>query len=81
MLSKIIFRVSQCGKQDSIVGAGSVVRGKFPDYSVIIGNPAKVVLRMNLQKFLYHQNPGYLTTNHLTDRQKKKIVKKHFGLG
>ena len=26
-----------------IVGAGSVVKGKFPDYSVIVGNPAKIV--------------------------------------
>ncbi len=27
----------------SIVGAGSIVKGSFPDYSVIVGNPAKVV--------------------------------------
>lgn len=26
-----------------IVGAGSVVKGNFPDYSVIVGNPAKAV--------------------------------------
>lgn len=26
-----------------IVGAGSIVKGSFPDYSVIVGNPAKVV--------------------------------------
>lgn len=26
-----------------IVGAGSVVRGKVPDYSIIAGNPAKVI--------------------------------------
>jgi len=26
-----------------IVGAGSVVNGEFPDYSVIAGNPAKIV--------------------------------------
>ncbi|MCX6182390.1 MAG: acyltransferase [Bacteroidetes bacterium] len=26
-----------------IVGAGSVVKGEFPDYSVIVGNPAKII--------------------------------------
>lgn len=26
-----------------IVGAGSVVKGNFPDYSIIVGNPAKIV--------------------------------------
>ena len=27
----------------TIVGAGSIVKGNFPDYAVIVGNPAKVV--------------------------------------
>lgn len=31
-----------------IVGANSVVRGNFPDYSVIVGAPAKVVKKYNL---------------------------------
>jgi len=26
-----------------IVGAGSIVKGDFPDYSIIVGNPAKIV--------------------------------------
>lgn len=26
-----------------IVGAGAVVKGTFPDYSVIAGNPAKII--------------------------------------
>ncbi len=26
-----------------IIGAGSVVKGNFPDYSVVVGNPAKIV--------------------------------------
>jgi len=30
-----------------IVGANSVVRGEFPDYSVIVGAPAKAVKRYN----------------------------------
>lgn len=32
-----------------IVGANSVVRGEFPDYSVIVGAPAKVVKRYNFE--------------------------------
>lgn len=35
------------GKQ-CVVGANAVVRGVFPDYSVLVGAPAKVVKRYNL---------------------------------
>jgi acetyltransferase-like isoleucine patch superfamily enzyme len=63
-----------------IVGAGSVVRGKFPDNSVIFGNPAKVVLSMSMQRLMYLQNSGLLKTQHLTDSKKALIIKKHFGL-
>jgi acetyltransferase-like isoleucine patch superfamily enzyme len=65
---------------NSVVGAGSVVRGKFPENSVIFGNPAKVVLNMNVQKFLYLQNPGLMQTSNLSDSKKKTIIKKHFGI-
>jgi acetyltransferase-like isoleucine patch superfamily enzyme len=63
-----------------IVGAGSVVRGKFPDNSVIIGNPAKLVLKMSIQKFLYLQNPGLLKTKNLNADEKNKIIKEYFGI-
>jgi acetyltransferase-like isoleucine patch superfamily enzyme len=63
-----------------IIGAGSVVRGKFPDNSVIFGNPAKTVLKMNVQKFLYLQNPGFMKTHNLSDAEKAKLIKKHFGI-
>lgn len=36
------------GKQ-CVVGANSVVRGTFPDYSVIVGAPAKIVKKYNPQ--------------------------------
>nr|AHB32465.2 Atr6 [Acinetobacter baumannii]AOX98974.1 Atr6 [Acinetobacter baumannii]ASY01643.1 Atr6 [Acinetobacter baumannii]QEA72108.1 Atr6 [Acinetobacter baumannii] len=36
------------GKQ-CIVGTNSVVRGIFPDYCVIAGNPAKVIKKLNLE--------------------------------
>ncbi|HEX2967705.1 MAG TPA: acyltransferase [Bacteroidales bacterium] len=61
-----------------IVGAGSVVRGKFAEGSVIVGNPARAVMKMSFQKFLYMQNPGLIMTHNLTDKQKANIVKDHF---
>jgi len=36
------------GKQ-CIVGANSVVRGSFPDYSVIVGAPARIIKRYNFE--------------------------------
>jgi len=63
-----------------IIGAGSVVRGKFSENSVIIGNPAKVILQSNVQKFLYLQNPAFLKTADLSLVKKTKIIKKHFNI-
>ena len=63
-----------------IIGAGSVVRGTFPENSVILGNPAKVVINMSIQRLLYSQNPHRLKTGRMTDKIKKPIVKKHFGI-
>lgn len=63
-----------------IVGAGSVVRGHFPENSIICGNPAQVISKTNIQKMLFRQNPGLLKTNNLSEAQKTKLVKEHFGL-
>lgn len=63
-----------------IVGAGSVVRGHFPGNSVILGNPAKVVLSMNMQKMIFHSSPGFIKTNNLPEKEARKLVKKHFGI-
>jgi acetyltransferase-like isoleucine patch superfamily enzyme len=65
---------------DCIIGAGSVVRGKFPENSLIIGNPAKVVSSLNILKFLYKQNPGLLKTKNLSASEKTKAIKKHFNI-
>lgn len=63
-----------------VVGAGSVVRGKFPENSVIIGNPAKIVMKTSVMKFMYAQNPGLMYTMDIPDEEKAIIIKKHFGL-
>lgn len=63
-----------------IVGAGSILRGQFPENSVIVGNPAKVIMKMSVQKFLYLQNPDLLRTQNMSYSEKKKIINSHFGL-
>jgi acetyltransferase-like isoleucine patch superfamily enzyme len=63
-----------------IVAAGSVVRGRFPDNSVIVGNPAKVVYNINYQRFFYLQNPGLLQTKNMSHREKTQTIKEHFGI-
>ncbi len=65
---------------NSIVGAGSVVRGKFPDNSVVIGNPAKVVYGMNLQKMVYKLNPGLCKTLNLSLPDFIKLLKERFSI-
>lgn len=63
-----------------IIGAGSVLRGKFPENSVIIGNPAKVVFSMSVQKMLYLQNPRFLKTQGIPSKERNKIIRAHFGI-
>ena len=63
-----------------IIGAGSVVRGQFPDNSVIIGNPAKVVSNTNIQKIIFVHSAGLLKTRKLSPSEKKKLIKKHFNI-
>ena len=64
-----------------IVGAGSVIRGQFPDNSVIVGNPAKVIMRTSIQKLLYLQSPGLVRTNNLPVEECTRLIKAHFGIG
>jgi acetyltransferase-like isoleucine patch superfamily enzyme len=63
-----------------IVGAGSVVRGQFPENSVIAGNPAQIVSKTGIQRMLSKQNPGLLKTRNFTMSQKDKLVRDHFGI-
>jgi len=38
-----------------VVGANSVVRGQYPDFCVIVGNPSKVIKRYNQQKGVWQR--------------------------
>jgi len=63
-----------------IIGSGSVLRGNFPENSVIMGNPAKVVTDIKVQRFLYFQNPNLLQTKGLKRKEKTDTIKRHFGI-
>ncbi len=63
-----------------IIGAGSVVRGQFPDDSVIVGNPAKVIMKTSVQRLLYKQSPGLVKTNNLPVAECTRLIKEHFGI-
>lgn len=49
-LGAIILKGTIIG-DNSVVAAGSIVKGVFPPYSIIMGNPAKVVKRLDPEKF------------------------------
>ena len=42
------------GKQ-CIVGANSVVKGNYPDYCVIVGAPAKIVKKYNMERCIWQK--------------------------
>ncbi len=61
-----------------IIGAGSVVRGVIPDNSVVMGNPAKVIMNTNLAKTMLIHNKHSLNTKKLSFKEKKKRIIEHF---
>lgn len=63
-----------------IVGAGTTVRGQFSENSVIVGNPAKVVMSLSMQKLIYLQNPNLLTIRNLGPKDKNRIIRNHFNI-
>lgn len=63
-----------------IIGSGSIIRGNIPDNSVAFGNPAKVVLKMNLQKIIFKNYNGLVQTDGLKTAEKDELVKKHFNI-
>ena len=65
---------------NSIIAAGAVVKGKFPDNSLIMGNPAKKVMETHIQKRLYLMSPSRFNLKKMSDRQKKKMLTKRFNI-
>lgn len=63
-----------------VIGSGSVVRGEIPDGSVVMGNPARVVMKTSLLKELLVHHKHRLDTRHLPTGEKRRVLKKHFGM-
>ena len=66
--------------KNCIIGAGSVVRGNIPDNSVVMGNPAKVIMSKELMEKLTLNNKNAFQTKNLSMDQKTNLVKKHFNI-
>lgn len=47
-----ILNGTKIGK-NCVVGAGSVVKGSFPDYSVIAGCPARIIKKYNIEEEIW----------------------------
>ena len=61
-----------------IIGAGSVVRGKIPDNSVVMGNPAKVVMKTELAKKFLISSKSRVDTKHMSPKERKQRILKHY---
>jgi acetyltransferase-like isoleucine patch superfamily enzyme len=66
---------------ESVVAAGSVLRGSYPANSVVAGNPARVVGRASLLRRLLAGHPHKLATLGLPDDERRRVVERHFGIG
>jgi acetyltransferase-like isoleucine patch superfamily enzyme len=63
-----------------IIGAGSVVRGKIPENSVVFGNPAQVVMKTDLFQKMLLNNKGRVDTKNMTAKEREVILRKHFNI-
>jgi len=61
-----------------IIGAGAVVRGKIADDSVVMGNPAKVIMKTSFAEKFMLTNKNRVDTKHMTDSEKKQVLLRHF---
>ncbi len=78
-MDSIILPNTEIGN-NCIVGAGSVLRGKIPDDSIVMGNPAKVVMKYSLMESMYKFNKNTLHIKQLSDEEKRVVLTKHFDL-
>jgi len=63
-----------------IIAAGAVVKGKFPNNSLIMGNPAKRLMETQMQKRLYLMSPSKFDLKKMSDKQKKKVLLERLGV-
>ena len=63
-----------------ILAAGSVVRGRIPDNSLVSGNPGRVVGRASLLRGIFLHHPNTLDTLFLSYEEREALLRRHFGL-
>ncbi|HTO90844.1 MAG TPA: acyltransferase [Candidatus Sulfotelmatobacter sp.] len=66
--------------RNCVIGAGSVVRGAIPDDSVVMGNPARVVMKTSLLKQLLVHSRNRLETHLFSSPEKRRALCQHFGI-
>lgn len=64
----------------SIVAAGAVVRGRFPENAVIAGNPASNMGRASLLLERMNASPNALDSFGLPEPERRARLRRHFGL-
>jgi len=65
---------------DCVIGAGSVVRGDIPNGSVVMGNPARVVMPTAMLKKLSQYHRNRIDTHLMSTQEKRRVLRRHFGL-
>ncbi len=78
-IDSIILPNTEIGN-NCIIGAGTVIRGKIPDDSVVMGNPAKVIMKSSLLGKMLLANKNTLHIKNLSAKEKKAFLIKHFNL-
>lgn len=63
-----------------VIGSGTVIRGKIPDNSLVVGNPGRVVGRASLLRGIWRRNRNTLDTLHLSSAEREFLIRKHFDL-
>ena len=63
-----------------IIGAGSVVRGRIPDNSLVIGNPGQIAGRASLFIEMLRQGANSLDTLGMDEGARRDLLLGHFGL-
>jgi acetyltransferase-like isoleucine patch superfamily enzyme len=66
--------------RDCIIGAGSVVGGTVPDGSVVVGNPARVVMSVKMAERLPARHRHRLDVSGLPPAERERAIREHFGL-
>ena len=76
-INSIILPNTEIGS-NCIIGAGSVVRGKIPDNSVVMGNPAKVVMKTEIAEKFLIRSKYRVDTKHMSPKERKEKILEHY---